>query len=567
MKYQTLSQKIDAIRKKWEEPAQTLQGLSFCIKDIINRIYFYKNDRFIECDDPNALFWQVVTPYVQHFSKMIDLDPKDYRPEGQGDTNFYQVWVLKKLFSKWIDEVNFSVDIDDMTRNTSAFGSSIWKVCDGEDGKYPEQVDLRNVCFSQTAKSIRDTDFVEFHYLTEEQIRAKEEYWDNIEELLKTGKDLNDERGTNTDEYEIWEYVGYDIDGKTFVHKIGAGRGDKEVIAYEEKIEQDDSPYYDFHLFEYEGRWLRRGVYETCFPEQERANTIVNENAAATSIASLLLLRSNDPNTNGNVLQQAVNGQIVNSADLQQVAMDNRAFGILLNELQTIEKQVQKKLMLPDIATGDQLPSGTPFRGMALMSNAYKSAFKQIRNRIAQVVSDVLLEEIFPSLVKEWNKGKIIEIAENEEDVKMYDKAMRQRALLSAYIEANNQGIVITDEDEAQIEQYVDEEIQKVGRKVEIEKGFFDFDYGITLDPTGENYDKAQQNDAIINALQMIAANPAIADIPAFRQLMENNGIPAFKLEARQKAEIQQMGQPPVQPEVMPQMPNTSLQGAVDTNV
>jgi hypothetical protein len=499
---------------------------------------------------------------------MIDLDPKDYRPEGQGDTNFYQVWILKKLFSKWIDETNFSVDIDDMTRNTAAFGSSIWKICEDDDGKYPEQVDLRNVCFNQKAKSIRETDFVEFHYLTEQQIRAKSEYWDNIDELLKTAKDVNTDRGVNTDEYEIYEYVGYDIDNKTFIHRIGAGKGDKEVIAFEEKIEPDDSPYYDFRLFEYDGRWLSRGVYETCFPEQERANTIVNENAAATSIASLLLLRSNDPNTNGNVLTQAVNGQIVNSADLQQVAMDNRAFGILLNELQTIERQVQKKLMLPDIATGDNLPAGTPFRGMAVMSNAYKSAFKQIRNRIAQTVSDVLLEEIFPSLVKDWNKGKIIEIADNEEDVKMYDKAVKERALLEAYIVANNEGLVINPEDEAEIEQYVDEKIQTSGRKVDIEKGFFDFDYGIKLDPTGETQDRAAVNDVIINALQMIQANPAITEVPAFKQLLESNGISPFKLEPKQQENIRQMGAP-VQPQEqpLPNMPGMSLSGQVDGGI
>lgn len=565
MEYKTLSQKIDKLRTDWKKDAQLLQGLSFNTKEIIDRIYFYKNDKFVECSDPNALFWQVVTPYVQHFAKMIDLDPKDYRPEGQGDTNFYQVWILKKLFNKWIQEENFSVDIDDMTRNTTAFGSSIWKIVDGEDGKYPELVDLRNVCFNQRAKSIRDTDFVEFHYLTEQQIREKEEYWDNIEGILKTAKDINKDRGTDTDEYEIWEYVGYDVDNKTFVHKIGAGSGDLEVIAFEEKIDKEDSPYYDFHLWEFDGRWLRKGVYETCFPEQERANTIVNENAAATSIASLLLLRSNDPNTNGNVLTQAVNGQIINSADLQQVGIDNRAFNILLNELGTIERQVQKKLMLPDIATGDNLPAGTPFRGMAVMSNAYKSAFKQIRNRVAQTISEILLEEIFPSLVKEWNKGKIIEIADNEEDVKMYDKALKQRALLEAYVVANNEGIVITPEDEQAIEQHVDEKLQSVGRKVEVEKGFFDFEYGITLDPTGETQDRAAVNDVIINALQMIQANPAITEVPAFKQLLESNGISPFKLEPKQQENIRQMGAPVQPPEpAMPQMPGMSLEGQVD---
>lgn len=569
----------DLVKKFRKDPLPLLEGLDFYTYDTIKRIYFYQNDTFVSCDDPNAIFWQVVTPYIPHFSKLIEADPKDFRVMGQGKTNFFQAWILNKKFRKWSDDENFSITIDDMTKAVTSFGSIIWKLVpddEADEGYCIEAVDLRNVAFDPSCNTIRKTDgFVEFHYLTDSEIRAKKDVWNNTKELIKKAKKVN---GKN----EIWEFWGEvekAEDVFEMVHRIGASEGDGEIIAFEEKYEEDEFPYYDIHLDDFKGRWLRVGAYERCFPEQERANTLVNQNAAATEIASLLLLRSADPNTTGNVLQSAINGQIINSADLQQIGIDNRAFSVLLGELDRILQQVQKKLMLPDIAVGDSMPSGTPFRGMAVMSNAYKSAFKQIRTRVITPVADILMEKLLPNLVKTWNKGDLVEMSEGEDDVTMYDKVKSDLLKLDFLLQKEAirntkqaDGFQLGDEDFAseeelmKIESDVEQYGSQNGRKIELEKGFFNFEYGLVIDPTGETYDKAQQNDAIIQALTLKMSNPAVADEPEYQQLLENNGIPPHKMTMQAKQNIMQnaVGQ---QPPVMPEMPQGTLAGAVDTNV
>jgi len=556
-----LSKKIEEITKKYrEDGVEILPGLKRNIYEIIKRIYFYRHDKYVQCSDPNAIFWQVVTPYIPHFSKLIDLDVKDLNPYGVGDVNYYQSWVLRKKLQAWSEENNFGVDVDDMTKLVSSFGSYVWKWNEAE--KKIEPCDLRNLAFDPTAKTIRGVDVVEYHYLTEQEIRSKE--WDNVDKIAE----VEEENG----KIKIWEFWGEQEikEGKyKYVHKIGCGYGDKEIIAFEEDVDKKDSPYFDFHLDEYDGTWLRKGCYEKCFPEQERANTLVNENAQATSIASLLLLRSSDPNTQGNVLQQAISGQIITSSDLQQIGIDNRAFTVLLNELDKIEKQVQKKLMLPDIATGDAMPSGTPFRGMAVMSNAYKSAFKQIRARIASGVVDVMLAKILPSLVKKWNRGDMLEISATVDDMRLYDDSLKNFVRMRVYERATQNGTIVTPETEAEIDRLVDEAIKTNGRKMEIPKGFFDFKYGIILDPVGETYDKSQQNDAIIQAITLTMQNPAITGIPAFKQLLENNGIPPFTLSAEEQTKINEVNNPPPPQGMLSQMlqKQGGLTGQVDTNV
>lgn len=541
-----------------ETSIEILPGLTRNQYETIKKIYFYRHDKFVECSDDKAIFWQVVSPYIPHFAKLIDLDPKDLRPKGEGDVNFYQAWILRRKFQGWVEDNNFSVDIDDLTKLMSSFGSFVWKVTKKGGKSVVEPCDLRNLAFDATSKTIREASLVELHYLSDSEIRDKG--WKNKDKIVKNA--VIDQK---TGKKEIWEFWGnYEYkDGKfKYYHAIGAGYGDKETIAFDEDTEKDESPYYDFHLYEYDGMWLRKGAYETCFPEQHRANTLVNENAQATAIASLLLLKSEDPNTQGNVLHQAISGQIITSKDLQQIGIDNRAYTTLLNELEKIERQVQKKLMLPDIATGDNLPAGTPFRGMALMSNAYKSAFKQIRARIASGIVDVLLGRIFPELVKDWNRGSILEIAESVDDIKIYDKAIKNLVRARMYADANARGEMVTPEMEMSLEQAVDDSIRINGRKVETSKGFFDFKYGITLDPVGETYDKAQQNDAIIQALTLVMQNPAITDIPAYKQLLENNGITPFKITKEEQKQMMDTVNPQ---EPKPKMLSQMLQSQADT--
>jgi hypothetical protein len=555
-----ISKQVQDIVDKSNKPFDIIKGLSFNYRETINRIYFYKNDKFVECSDENAIFWNVVKPYIMHFAKNIDLDTKDFRAVGRGQTNYAQSWILDIRFKKWADENNLSIKIDDLTQLVSEFGSFVWKLCKNDDGNNDiEPCDLRNLYFDPSVSSIRKTAIVEKHYLTDDEIREKADVWDNTEEIITKANE--DEDNKEFERKEIWEFTGWIGTGKErkYKHIFGAGYGDAEVIAFEEELEPEDNKYFDFHLDKFSGTWLRKGAYQTNFILQERANTLINQEADATAIASLLLLRSEDPNTKGNVLQGAISGQIINSRDLQQIAVDNRAAGTLMNGIALIEAQVRKNLLLPDVATGDELPSGTTFRGQAMMSNAYKSAFKQMRNRIAEPLKDIIGEHILPDLVKDWNREELIELAGSEADIEMYDEAVKTLRKLQLVEQKNMVGEPIMPGELEQLDADTEQQLGRTGRKIEIGKKFFNFEYGFSIDPVGESFDKAQQNEAIVNAIQMEAMNPAISDSPRFKQLLENNGINQSPLKPQVKTELTMNNQGQSMPQVQ------SLSSVVDT--
>ena len=508
-----------------------LSPLLFNQRENIRRINFYLASKYLDRDD-DALFWNLSNHRISHFAKNIDLDTKDFLPYGIGEYNFLQSWALRKKFTEWCRVNSFYLTLNDISEGLATYGSIVWKRCKENGKTYLEEVKLDNLYFDQAIDKIRKANIVEKHWLNPNELWEKDGVWNNVREVLKA------EKGSN--KIEIWEYWGWYIkNGKNtpeYNHTIGYGYGDKFINLWEETVKDDDCPYYDFHLGRYRGRWQRVGVVERLFPYQERINQLVNQNAQATDIASLLLLRTQDSELDGgNVLQGALNGQIINSNDLQQIAIDNRGLTAFIQEMQLIENQADKVCLTPDIVQGEQSPSGTPFRTIAVVNSNSKGAFTIYKQSLGENIAKILIEDIIPSQAKSWSKEEFIEMAEDDKDIEIFDQVLVDKEL----IKEQEKGVLLTVELRDRKKALVADSIKKKGRRVIVDDSLFNFKWGIKMTPTNESVDKAAQNDAMFNALQIQGSNPANADTPLFKQYLENNGISYWKLTPKQQANLQ----------------------------
>lgn len=522
---------INKIVELSKKDVEFSENYHFNHHDTLKRINLYINNRFLGRNE--GIFWNIGNYRAQHFAKNIELDTKDLMPYGIGDTNAVQAWVLRVKMAKWVREKKLALILNDLAENCAYYGSSVWKLV----GQDLELVDLKNLYFDPLARSIRDVDVVEKHYLSPNELRDKKEVWDNVDKLLK-------EKTRADGRYEINEFFGYledenDEENNGGKRVISYGEGDKEIILYKEDVDKDDNPYYDFHLTKYEGRWLRIGIIERLFSLQERANQLVNQNAQTTEIASLLLFKTANGDVTGNVLEGALNGQIINDETLQQIGISNTGLNQFIQELQSIGYQADKLCLTPDVIQGEALPSGTPFRSLATYTNAARSAFKLIRENIGEPISYILQEKLLPEIIKGWNRKDFIEIIEDDADIEVFDKAIKDKFKKDLLLS----GIVYTADMKPMIDEMVAMKMEKEGRKLTVIKGFFNFEWGIRFNITGENYDKAQQNSAYEAALQYVMGNPAIVGIPLFKQYLENNGIPYWKLKPEEVEQLQQQGQ------------------------
>jgi len=516
--------------------------------DTIRRIYLYVNDEFWNNVPKDTIFWNISTPRISHFAKNIDLDTKNLAPIGVGSLSMVQSFILKTKFKKWVRDNNLAIQLNDMSDSLATFGSTVVKV--NRKTKEVEECDSRNLYFNPTVKSIRDANIVEKHYLSETELRAKKDVWENVEKVIDKGID-DDPKKDSVRNFELWEYSGeVEVEGDmVYKHIIGSGEGDDEVILFEEELKREDCLYYDFHASKYKGRWLRVGVVERLFKLQAQANSVVNQNAEARTIASLLLLQTSNPDIEGNVLKQAESGDIINDDTLKQVGLDNRAFNVLLGELQQIEMKADKLCMTPDVVTGEKLPSGTTFRGQAQLTNAAKSAFKDAQDRLGAQLEVLLRNEILPQIKKDFRKEEIIEIAGNEEDIEQFDKLIFNRKV-KRMLERFKAGELKIDSEEelakkiSEIQRQVTEELEQNGRKVRLEKDWLDIEWDIKFNITNESEDKEQTNNAYFNAIQFMISNPNLINTPIMKQYLENNGISWWRVKPSRVQELQgQQGQ------------------------
>lgn len=523
--------------------------LQFNQWDTLKRINLYKHEKFLERED--GIFWSLGNPRKPQFAKLLELDTKDLQPYGVGEVNFYQAWILRMKFYRWLQDNRFALKLNYLAEGIADQGSMVWKKRIVKGKTEVEEVNLAKLFFDPTVEDINDSDIIEMHELSLNDLRAKADVWDNVEQVIE--KIIKD-NGSGIPKAEVWEITGHIPLSETstdteYRHVIGYGQGEDTVELFnDEDVSEDDKKYCDFHLGRYMGRWMRVGVYERLFKLQERANQLVNQNAQVSEIASLLLLRSADPNMSGNVLTQVENGQVIPSADLQQIAIQNPGIGNFIQELQLIERQADKLCMTPEVITGEQLPSGTPFRSLAVMTNAAKSAFKPYRENIGEKIGYLLKEDIFPAIVKEWNKGELFDITGDEQDVRVFDELLKARAKRDDFINNLLNGIVKTPEDLQLLDQQIENDTKR-NRSLEIPKGYFNFDFGIKTNITGEEVDKAQKNDAYFNALTMSSQNPGLINTPLFKQYLEDNGIQYWKLTPEQLQQVTQnavQGQPMV---------------------
>lgn len=538
MKYKNISELVAKIKDNAEshyiDKSKSNGDVSqYNQREVLSRINHYINSLYVDRND-EALFWNIVNSRRIHFSKLIGVDTKDFMPYGQGTYNFVQAWSLRKELRAWFDDNQFYKILNEVSEGVATYGSIVWKKYkDGEKVEL-EEVDLENLYFDQTAKCIDDVDVVEMHYLSEAELWEKNEVWDKVPDIIK--------KGANKDgKFEIWEILGWysEDDGVKPVkkHSIGYGSGSSELICFEEEVDEDFRLYFDFHLGRYTGRWMRVGVVERLFKLQEQANRLVNQNAQYNEIASLLLLRSATPDASGNVLTQLENGEIIDDPTLEQVQLHNTGFQAFVSQLQQIENQADKICLQPDVIQGEMGPSGTPFRSTALAQSAAQGAFTSFKQDLGEKIGYIIMTEILPELTKKWNRGVIIDIMEDDSDIEMYDESL-VRVMKKEYL-LNGNGLV-TPEVEQQIKDQIENDIKRIGRKVVMDKGWINFKYGIKMMPTSETVDKNIQNDVMFNSLQMIGGNPALLNIPMFKQYLENNGISWWKLTPKDVQNIQQ---------------------------
>jgi hypothetical protein len=205
------------------------------------------------------------------------------------------------------------------------------------------------------------------------------------------------------------------------------------------------------------------------------------------------------------------------------------------------------------------MPSGTPFRQVALLNREAGSLFEYRREEAGIFVREIFLDWVLPFLVKQLKKDKDLTATLEPEELEIVSDAVANQEADKFAKERMLSGEMVTPEEKQAVYGAVKEASMQLRRRSfkGFDKLFSDWMGTVDVITTGEQKNKAAMLETISNVIKFVTSmqlpdgrNLALEDGPMrrlFLQLMEMAGVSPLLLSGAQAAPTpaQQVATPP----------------------
>lgn len=512
-------------------------------RETIELIDLYYNSKFqtgeIDSEGQRKVFLNICQFKVDVAQKMIDLDVKDIIFIPENSSSRWQSWFLAKEFMVWTQDNNFSEFLNDISVDMPKYGSVVVKNVKGKLHRVP----IHNLKNSQDAKSLDDA-----HYVIEEhryklyklKEEAEENGWD-ISNIDINSNNFDDdiivyERYGMTNLATIKEFEGEkpsEADYNDMVRSISLltlekikDQSGKELLTgnllFIEKIKK--LPYQEAHWKKQDGRWLGLGEVENQFENQLSMNALANVRRRALLWSSKKVFQSSDDLLVRNLIRDVKDGDVLkissNGSNISQVNLSTQSIAEFASDERLWTDNSNQKSFTFEVATGESLPSGTPFRLGAILSSAVKSHFELKREIFGLFVKDLIKDFLVPEFKR--GKGKrVVSIFADEVGFNDVKEATIQ-LLINQRVKNNLLDLGIY-EDPVMIRQEIEQKINSEPMiSFELPKEFYDdVEYRLKIVVTNEEIDTNTKLETLKTILQLIASNPTVAQDPNLRKILD----------------------------------------------
>lgn len=430
---------IEEIENYKDNSYEMLDGYNFSAFKLLRRIGLYKAQVYPKGkldSQGNYKYWfDVISPRVYSEIKNIDFDTNDIILYSDVKSDGMRLLLANVAMKEYLSRSGQAEKLNEAVEQGSEWGNVVWKKV-GKDYKILELNNL--MVLNQTAKTLEDSDVIEYECLISSDLRKMKGIWDDkaIDELIKSNKP-----GTNksSPEFYIYERNG-EVSEKEYNEANGKSGGDenKYILAKvivggteREKPTQilfcetiDEKPYKEYHRSTYCGRWLRMGLYEILMDIQTRANEIGNQIARGLEWASKKIFTTPDRLIAQNILTDLQNGDIIKTTSLTSV--DTRMVGLdqLLADWNRLMSLADSLANSYEVVTGENLPARTAFKLAAQQNMNANKLFDYIREKLGIAFQPVVTEWILPDLLKDLKTQKIIRLTGETGGLNQYYEAV-----------------------------------------------------------------------------------------------------------------------------------------------
>lgn len=485
--------------------------------ETVNDIEMYYNSKFksglLDSEGYRKIFLNICKFRSDVASKQVDLDTKDFNFVPEDANSVWGAFFANKMFRTWAKENYFGELLNQVVIDYPKYGTAVIK----KVGKELERVPLMTLRVQQDAKDLKTARYViiEHEEMSLDDMNEMKG-WDTKGLEMKFGETdtvferygkvplsfLKEKRGETPKDGD--DMIGVDTLSITVLRET---KGDKSVgghVLFLDEIKE--RPLEEVHWSKIDGRWLGVGEIENQFENQITRNMVENLRRRNLMWSAKKIFQSPSTEVAKNLVRDVRDGEIISimpNGHITQVNMATQAQGDFAAFTKEWEDNSNQKSFTFEVATGESLPSGTPFRLGVVLSNAVNSHFGLKQENLGLFWKRVVTDQLFPEFKKQNNKETIVRFASGEDGINLLKKGLIEvhtnKEILETMLKGTfPQAELIRQEITNQIEQRKD-----IFTKLP-DKFWDDIKLGVELVITGESMDVNKKIETMTNVFNSL---------------------------------------------------------------
>lgn len=349
-------------------------------------------------------------------SKQMDIDTKNIVFIPDDFSSDIACTIYRRKFKRFAKDNGLGNTLNDMVEDYPFYGSLVIK----KVGKRFEIIDLNKLRNQPDAKDLKSASYViiehemkmwEAQAMPNWDLSGLDYKWDDditvFERYGRVPARFFDPSADEKESIETVSFIAYDKKGK---------KVDSRLL-FIEQIEE--KPFLEVHWKKRKGRWLGVGVIEENFENQKARNAVFNMRMRSTLWSSKHIYQSSDESVGKNLVSEVRDGEVMYvtaGGQITPVNVQSQGTNDFNTTEDTIEKNADQRAFTYEVMTGENMPSGTPFRLGVIMSESANSHFALKREKLAILIKQVIYDFVFPDFYKSISKESIEAIMHGEED-------------------------------------------------------------------------------------------------------------------------------------------------------
>lgn len=351
-------------------------------------------------------------------------------------------WLFDRRFKVWAQTKSYDDELDDFAHSLATYGTTVAKRLDKETQRVP----LRSLRCTQTAKSLYEAASTGGYAIIENEF-----HYNEMEDL----PDWNTDDLDMTKRYCVQERYGLIPEGLLRKWKTMSGAqisrymmkdGERMVLAvayvilenisrsdnggrvlFIESHDEDSFPLEECHTERVDGRWLGRGEVEKQLENQIARNLAAHARRRGMLWAVKKIFQSTDDSVQQNLIMEVADGAVLRvkqDGQISQVNTSNQHSAEISADEQSWEKNSQQISFAFEAATGESMPSGTPFSLGVILQGAVSQHFDVIKRRYSNFLIRVFFDQVVQAFKIENRYAHQIAIGMGEEDIEALKEEM-----------------------------------------------------------------------------------------------------------------------------------------------